>query len=83
VVSGGAIGADKMGEQIAAEFGVKLTVFKANWDTYGKAAGPIRNEHIIKNCDFVLCAWDGVSRGTGNSLSIAKRLKRPTLIIYF
>lgn len=83
VVSGGAVGADKMGEQIAAHFGVKLTVFEANWDTYGKAAGPIRNEHIISNSDFVLACWDGQSKGTANSLSIAKRLKKPTLIIYF
>jgi hypothetical protein len=83
VVSGGAIGADKMGEQIAAEFAVKATVFKPDWDTHGKAAGFIRNEDIIKNSDFVLACWDGVSRGTGNSLSIAKRLKKPTLIIYF
>lgn len=83
VVSGGATGADKLGEQIAAHFGVKLTVFKPDWDKHGKAAGFIRNEDIISNSDFVLCAWDGQSKGTANSLSIAKRLKKPTFIIYF
>jgi len=83
VISGGAAGADTMGEQIATHFGVKLTVFKPDWDKHGKAAGFIRNEDIISNSDFVLACWDGQSKGTANSLSIAKRLKKPTLIIYF
>lgn len=83
IISGGARGADLLGAKFAKEKNIKLTEFIPDWDKHGKAAGFIRNEDIIKNCDEVLAFWDGISRGTGNSLSIAKRLKKPTLVIYF
>lgn len=94
VISGGAAGADKLAERWVAEtnaafasYGraerIKLTVFKPDWETHGKRAGFLRNEDIIAAADVVLCMWDGVSRGSANSLSIAKRLKKPTLIVYF
>jgi hypothetical protein len=83
IISGGAVGADKMGEKIALDFGVRLTVFKPDWEGLGKRAGFARNQTIIENCDYVLCAWDGVSKGTAHSLSISKRLKKTTMIIYF
>ena len=83
IVSGGAIGADKLGARFAKEYKIDLKEFIPDWDKHGKAAGFIRNEDIIKNSDEVLAFWDSVSRGTANSLSIAKRLKKPTLVIYF
>lgn len=83
VVSGGAKGADTLGARWATENHVKLTVFKPDWEKHGKAAGFIRNEDIVAASDFVLAFWDGVSKGTANSLAIAKRLKKPTLIVYF
>lgn len=83
IISGGAKGADKLGAQWAKEVKVKLTEFIPDWEKHGKRAGFLRNEDIVKSSDFVLAFWDGVSKGTANSLSIAKRLKRPTLIIYF
>lgn len=82
IVSGGARGADSVGASIAKKWGLKLTEYMPDWEKYGKRAGFVRNEDIIKNADMVLAFWDGESRGTGNSLSIAKRLKKPTLIIY-
>lgn len=83
VVSGGARGADSLGARWARENRVKLTEFIPDWDRFGKRAGFLRNEDIVQACDVVLAFWDGVSRGTGNSLSIAKRLKRTTLIVYY
>lgn len=83
IVSGGAKGGDQLGAQFAREENLKLTEFLPDWDKHGKRAGFIRNEDIIKNSDFVCAFWSGLSKGTGNSLSIAKRLKKPTLIIYF
>lgn len=83
IVSGGAKGADSLGAKWAKENNVKLTEYLPDWEKFGKRAGFLRNEDIIKNCDEVLCFWNGVSKGTANSLSIAKRLKKPTLIIYF
>lgn len=91
IVSGGARGADRLAEEWVETFNerekahqqpIKLTVFKPDWDKHGKAAGFIRNEDIIGAADVVLAIWDGVSKGTQNSLSIAKRLKKTTIIVY-
>lgn len=89
IISGGAVGADSLGARFAREHGIKLTEHLPNWDLYGKRAGFVRNELIIKDADMVLAFW-GVdpktgeySRGTGHSLSIAKRMKKTSLIIYF
>lgn len=83
IISGGARGADSCGARWAKEHDVKLTEFIPDWDRFGKRAGFLRNEDIIAASTCVLGLWDGKSRGTANSLSIAKRLKKPTLIIYF
>lgn len=82
IISGGAAGADTLGARWAKEHEVKLTVFRPDWNRHGKAAGFIRNEDIVAAADMVLAIWDGFSNGTANSLCIAKRLKKPTLIIY-
>jgi len=83
VVSGGAKGADSLGAKFAKDNNIKLVEFLPDWDKYGKRAGFVRNQDIIEYADKVLGIWDGVSKGTANSLSIAKRLKKDTLIIYF
>lgn len=83
VISGGAAGADSLGARYAKDNNLQLREFIPDWEKYGKSAGFIRNEDIVKNADFVLCFWDGVSRGTQNSLGHAKKMKKPTLIIYF
>jgi len=54
VVSGGAKGADSLGEKWAKENGVELKVFKPDWTKYGKGAGVVRNRQIVDECDFCL-----------------------------
>ena len=71
IVSGGAAGADKLAERWAKDNGVPLKVFYPSWKRYGKAAGPIRNQEIVDNCDFVIAFWDGKSRGTMDTLKKA------------
>lgn len=83
IVSGGATGADSLGAQWGRNNGIKVTEFLPDWDKWGKRAGFIRNEQIIQAADKVLCFWDGQSKGSGNSLAIAKRLKKETVIVYF
>ncbi len=83
IVSGGANGADSLAKAFALEYGIPLKEFIPEWEKYGKRAGFLRNQDIVKRADWVLCFWDGQSKGSGNSLSIAKKLKKPTLIIYF
>lgn len=79
VVSGGARGADNIGEQWAISNGVDLIIMPANWKKYGKAAGYERNEKMIHHImtayryeePLVLALWDGESRGTKNIIDLA------------
>ncbi len=81
VVSGGARGADSLGEQWARENNIKTLIFPADWTQYGKKAGFIRNEDIIKNCDCAVAFWDGKSPGTSHSISLCRKYNKPCKII--
>lgn len=47
VITGGARGADALAEDWARRRGIECIVEPANWDTFGKRAGPIRNQDMI------------------------------------
>ena len=83
IVSGGAMGADSLGARYANENNIPLTVFRAEWNKYGKSAGPKRNKLIVDHCDMVLAFWDGESRGTKHSLDLAESLDKPNTIIFY
>ena len=83
IISGGAKGADSLGERFADDYEINKKVFKPEWDKYGKSAGFIRNQVIVDTCDMVLAFWDGESRGTADTIAKAKKAKKPTFIVYF
>ena len=73
IVSGGARGVDRFGEQLAKARGIPLNVKPANWDKYGKSAGYIRNKEMAEYADALLALWDGESRGTKHMIDLAKK----------
>ena len=79
IISGGAKGADKLGEQYAKELGFKCKIFKANWNKHGKSAGPIRNTEMSKVSDILIAFWDGKSRGTKDMIS---KMSNKIIVIY-
>lgn len=76
IISGACEGADNIGEKYAKDKGLLLKVFPANWDKYGAAAGPLRNEQMLNYAlqekALVVAFWNGKSRGTSNMIKIAK-----------
>jgi hypothetical protein len=54
IISGGAKGADRLGEVWADYAKLSLKVFPAGWDTYKKAAGHIRNKQMAEYADFLI-----------------------------
>ena len=82
VVSGGAKGADSLGERYAREYNIPTKIFYPNWDLYGKKAGYLRNIDIVKNADLVIAFWDGVSTGTKSSIKLAKEQNKILKVIY-
>lgn len=83
IVSGGARGADSLGERYAKENDIPLKVFPADWDTHGKKAGHIRNSEMANYGDELLAFWDGESKGTANMINQMKRLKKPWDVKYY
>ena len=83
VVSGGAKGADTLGEMWATENGKMTLIYKPEWDKYGKRAGFIRNQDIVKNSDLVVAFWDGSSKGTKSSIDLCTKFGIPVKIIYY
>lgn len=75
IVSGGARGADKLGERYAQEKKIPFVVFEADWDKYGKSAGIKRNESMAAYADALIAFWDGKSRGTQHMIGAAYRGK--------
>ena len=85
IVSGGAKGADTLAERYAKEHGYALTIFKADWNKYGKRAGFLRNEemhkHIAKYKDKgVVAFWDGSSKGTAHNFELVLKYNNPIRI---
>lgn len=72
VVSGGARGADMLGERFATRRHYPIKRFSADWERYGNAAGPIRNKQMAEYADALIAFWDGHSRGTRNMITLAR-----------
>lgn len=83
IVSGGAQGADKLGERFAREYGYRIRIFEADWDTYGKSAGHIRNEQMAGYASHCVCFWDKRSKGTQSMIHFANKYKLPLRVITF
>ena len=77
VLSGGASGIDSCGERYADLVGAEIELHKAEWDKYGRAAGPRRNEQMAKEADALLLIWDGGSNGSRNMKQNMKHLGKP------
>lgn len=82
IISGGARGADAIAERYAAEHGIPITVYPADWERYGRGAGMIRNKQIVADADVVIAFWDGASKGTKNSVELARKAKKKLVICY-
>lgn len=83
LVSGGCTqGADRFAELFAREHGIRITVLNADWNKYGKAAGPIRNKWIAEMVD-VLIALPASDRTGGTESTIAEAiiLKKKVILI--
>lgn len=72
LAQGGARGADSLAHKWAVENGIyKICTFIADWDTHGRAAGPIRNRQMLNEFqpDLVVAFPGGF--GTEHMIAIA------------
>ena len=81
IVSGGARGVDSLAAQYAKDNGLTLTVFRPDYDAYGRAAPIIRNREIVNYADGVIAFWDGESRGTSFVIDYCKKQGKPCKVV--
>lgn len=74
-------GVDAMAEEIAAEYGWDVDPnpeFWPQWERYGRAAGPVRNQKMVDSRpDFSVAFIGPGSRGTADCLKRIKKAKLP------
>ena len=83
IISGGARGADTLGERYARLRNFDLTRIKADWNKHGKGAGFIRNREMLALTDGVVCFWDSESMGTKHMVDITGHSHKRLVIEYY
>lgn len=83
IVTGGCpTGADAIAKKWAEKnsSNVSLEEYPADWNKYGKAAGPIRNQHMVNlGADYCLAFPTG-GRGTAHCIKAAKESGIETIV---
>jgi hypothetical protein len=76
VIHGGAKGADTLAGKVAFECGLTVEEFKADWDKYGRAAGPIRNKRMLERGkpDLVFAFHSDIRKSKGTKDMITRAL---------
>lgn len=80
-VHGCARGCDTLVDGIAELYRAVLERYPAEWDKYGKRAGPLRNAHMVSlGADICLAFPDPPSRGTADCIEKAWRAGIPVRV---
>ena len=74
VIHGGARGADTLADRWACERGIHVAVVKAQWERYGRSAGPRRNRAMLLLKPDVVLAFPG-GPGTADMDRLAREAK--------
>ena len=85
IAHGGANGADKTANEAAIKLDIDRWVFKADWEKYGRAAGPVRNEYMLKIfAPEAVFAFvhdvDRPTRGTADMIQRARKAGVPVMV---
>jgi len=83
MIEGAAKGIDTIAKEYAQENDWKIEEYPAEWDKYGKSAGYIRNELMVKAADEVLILWDGESKGTKHDIDLCEKYNKPYKVLIY
>lgn len=72
IVTGGAPGADRSAYWWAIARGENYRSYRTDWKRHGKAAGPIRNQHMLDDAQPVLVVAFPGGRGTQDMVNKAR-----------
>ena len=87
VVSGGARGSDKLGEQYANENNIHIKRFVPDWNGLGKKAGFVRNrqmgDYAKEHNGMLVAFWDKQSKGTKGMIDYANKIGLKSVVVYY
>ena len=82
IVTGGARGADRMAQDVAYEMGYSVAIYQAEWDKYGRQAGPGRNQRMVDaGADLCLAFPLAGSMGTWDCVRRARAAGIPVKVV--
>ena len=82
LVSGHAIGADRIAEEVATDLGWVIEIHEPDWTLNGKSAGFKRNTAMLEtDVQAVLAFHKDGSSGTADAIKKAKERKIPTRVL--
>lgn len=84
IIHGNATGADTLCKEVAESLGMIVISVPANWNKYGKAAGPIRNKEMLDMVPEEVIAFHNDiknSRGTKNCITQARQRGIRTIVL--
>lgn len=83
LIEGGAKGADRLAFNVALRLSIDVVTVQADWDTYGRAAGPIRNRRMLDLKPERVVAFHNdlaASKGTRDCVTEALRRGIPVTV---
>ena len=80
IVEGGAYGVDSLAKLYALQNELPYTEVKADWDKYGRSAGPRRNQKMAEISDYCIVFFKG-SRGSASMISEALKQNVPVYVV--
>ena len=86
IIEGGARGADQIAKVIAIFMGIPVQEFPADWKTYGKKAGHIRNQQMLdQNPDLVIAFHPAadITPGTRDMVTRAQAKGTPVMTVTY
>lgn len=81
LIHGGARGADLMAANFGIGCGLEVIEFKADWNKFGHAAGPIRNKQMIEEGKPDMAVAFPGGEGTANMISQLIKAGIPVYIL--
>jgi len=77
VIHGDARGADRWADYVCKKYGINVVAFPADWEQYGRAAGPIRNRLMLdQKPDLVMAFHDNILQSKGTQDTVMEALRR-------
>jgi SLOG family YspA-like protein len=83
IVHGAARGVDSMADYYAVEYSLEVVRYPAEWDQYGRAAGPIRNRQMLdEKPNLVVAFHDDLRASKGTKDMVNQALKAGITVVH-